>query len=271
MRPIYRLRDSVEGMNDVGQLVTVPAGSLVQATACGLVHDDDPESYRLTIVELDEGGWLTEVSYDGAWPDLLQPPAPFDLRLKVPLADPPPGRTVAEAPCVFCGKRIKHIDDCREAGDNAVGCVAAGLVLGERQYYLYCNDPCCQERVFQSLVGRGVWMCEETGESFDVVGRRCPYCLRLKREHRNRDEASPARTANRKGSMANTLAAAPGTSLQQLVGKTVQRIVRDAADEDSFLGLQFTDGTVAWIQSDGEGNSSGYLNIEPVPLATGAR
>lgn len=50
----------------------------------------------------------------------------------------------------------------------------------------------------------------------------------------------------------------------QLVGKTIKSVVRDGDTEGigEMYGYQFTDGTVAWIQQDAEGNGPGFLNIE---------
>jgi hypothetical protein len=43
----------------------------------------------------------------------------------------------------------------------------------------------------------------------------------------------------------------------KLVGRTVSKVVR----HDPFFGLEFSDGTVAWIQCDEEGNDGGFLRI----------
>ena len=51
----------------------------------------------------------------------------------------------------------------------------------------------------------------------------------------------------------------------QLVGKTIAQVCIDEneiySDGETF-GLIFTDGTVAWIQQDAEGNGPGFLGIE---------
>ena len=47
----------------------------------------------------------------------------------------------------------------------------------------------------------------------------------------------------------------------QLVGKTVKRIVNDTIVGDPVTGLQFTDGTMAWVLQDPEGNGPGFLDI----------
>ena len=46
---------------------------------------------------------------------------------------------------------------------------------------------------------------------------------------------------------------------QQLAGKTVSHVVIDK--ESGFYGLKFTDGTIAWISRDEEGNGPGFLDI----------
>ena len=50
----------------------------------------------------------------------------------------------------------------------------------------------------------------------------------------------------------------------KLVDKKIKCIVQDG-DPEGFgptFGLEFTDGTIAWIQSDEEGNGAGFLEIE---------
>jgi hypothetical protein len=48
--------------------------------------------------------------------------------------------------------------------------------------------------------------------------------------------------------------------LLSLVGKKITGICRDRSLRQ--FGLEFDDGSVAWIQRDEEGNGPGYLNIE---------
>ena len=51
---------------------------------------------------------------------------------------------------------------------------------------------------------------------------------------------------------------------KQLKGKTVKQIIHD----NDFWGLEFTDGTVAWIVTDAEINGPGFLDIIP-PIKIG--
>ena len=52
----------------------------------------------------------------------------------------------------------------------------------------------------------------------------------------------------------------------KLKGKTVKRVVNDgAADQDRCYGLQFTDGTIAWVLQDAEGNGPGFLSLQDPP------
>ncbi len=96
----------------------------------------------------------------------------MNLSEKTPI-DP----TTGEAPCVFCGKMIGHINDCQEVGDNCVGCCVGALVNGQRQYFLYCNDPICVERVTAENAGDGVKNCScEDYRCYDVLGNICPEC-----------------------------------------------------------------------------------------------
>jgi hypothetical protein len=49
----------------------------------------------------------------------------------------------------------------------------------------------------------------------------------------------------------------------KLKGKTVKRVVNDGgAGHDRCYGLQFADGTIAWIMSDPEGNGPGFLSLQ---------
>ena len=48
----------------------------------------------------------------------------------------------------------------------------------------------------------------------------------------------------------------------QLVGKTVNGVVVDLSNVESCWGLEFTDGTTAWIMRDEEGNGPGFLDIQ---------
>jgi len=54
--------------------------------------------------------------------------------------------------------------------------------------------------------------------------------------------------------------------LHQLKGKTVANVCYAPPDAVTFTpaiyGLEFTDGTTAWILQDPEGNGPGHLDIE---------
>ena len=52
--------------------------------------------------------------------------------------------------------------------------------------------------------------------------------------------------------------------LSPLVGKTVKELAVDpeGVDGEPVFGLAFTDGTVAWIMCDPEGNGPGFLDLE---------
>jgi hypothetical protein len=54
-----------------------------------------------------------------------------------------------------------------------------------------------------------------------------------------------------------------GEHYGQLVGKEVSGVVEDASGEFPCYGLQFTDGSIAWILADPEGNGPGFLEIPP--------
>ena len=47
---------------------------------------------------------------------------------------------------------------------------------------------------------------------------------------------------------------------EQFVGKKVTSVVVD--EDHEFMGLQFDNGKIAWVQCDPEGNGPGFLAIE---------
>lgn len=49
----------------------------------------------------------------------------------------------------------------------------------------------------------------------------------------------------------------------KLIGKTVKNILIDHSDPTigQVYGIEFTDGTMAWILCDPEGNGPGFLEI----------
>jgi hypothetical protein len=55
------------------------------------------------------------------------------------------------------------------------------------------------------------------------------------------------------------------TEYSRLKGKTVENVVKDPngiyASDEVLYGLEFTDGTIAWIMSNPEGNGAGFLEI----------
>jgi len=64
--------------------------------------------------------------------------------------------------------------------------------------------------------------------------------------------------------MADTESDFMSAHLQQLIGLTVVAVVRDGghAHTDECHGLLFTDGTIAWVMRDPEGNGPGFLDIQ---------
>ncbi len=63
--------------------------------------------------------------------------------------------------------------------------------------------------------------------------------------------------------------------LHQLVGKTVESVIYTPPDAKTYTpgiyGLNFTDGSVAWILQDPEGNGPGHLDIHKPILEKKAR
>ncbi len=48
---------------------------------------------------------------------------------------------------------------------------------------------------------------------------------------------------------------------QKLVGKTVKSVCYNGDECEPMYGLEFADGTCAWILRDPEGNGPGHLDI----------
>ena len=58
----------------------------------------------------------------------------------------------------------------------------------------------------------------------------------------------------------------------KFIGKTVSEVIFDQDSDEGdwqddviYFGLKFTDGTVAWVNSDEEGNDGGFLDIMGAP------
>jgi len=49
---------------------------------------------------------------------------------------------------------------------------------------------------------------------------------------------------------------------KQLIGKTIKGIAVSQNLDFQDIGLEFMDGTVAWVQCDPEGNGPGFLAID---------
>ena len=47
-----------------------------------------------------------------------------------------------------------------------------------------------------------------------------------------------------------------------LIGKTVKTVVMNRCLGQTTYGLEFTDGTIAWVDCDPEGNGPGFLDIQ---------
>lgn len=47
----------------------------------------------------------------------------------------------------------------------------------------------------------------------------------------------------------------------QLAGLTITGLVKDDSDDKLIYGLKLSDGKIAWILQDPEGNGPGFLDI----------
>ena len=54
---------------------------------------------------------------------------------------------------------------------------------------------------------------------------------------------------------------------RRLLGKTIKRVVYNRSMGQTTYGLEFTDGTIAWIDCDPEGNGPGFLDIKTDTMA----
>jgi hypothetical protein len=77
-------------------------------------------------------------------------------------------------PCVFCNKRVWHINDPKGRGTAWTLAARAG---GKGRQYLYCNRPNCNNE--------HVWTCVEC--NIDTVDRCCPECSGPRRTHDRED------------------------------------------------------------------------------------
>lgn len=107
----------------------------------------------------------------------------MDLTTKQPIKFLGDDVFVPQAPCIFCGRVIGHINDCLEVDDNCVGFMAGGIVDGRVEHFLYCADPVCDERAQAEAAGDGVRDCScESYRAYDVVGPLCHVCRREPQE-----------------------------------------------------------------------------------------
>lgn len=97
--------------------------------------------------------------------------------------DAPPGREVGRAPCIFCGREIGHWNDVNEdePAENAsnVGWLLGAIVNGETKYFLYCDQPPCQQ-VKTEGYDKDIWRCGCVSDYVENVGDACHACRRLR-------------------------------------------------------------------------------------------
>ena len=74
---------------------------------------------------------------------------------------------VPEAPCIFCGKQIKHFND------EGVGWLIGAVVNGKSEYYLYCDQPPCPEATANYA---DIWRCGCEPDYVENVGDLCASC-----------------------------------------------------------------------------------------------
>lgn len=76
---------------------------------------------------------------------------------------------VLQAPCIFCGKKIKHFND------GGVGWLLGAVVFGGVRTYLFCEQPACEavERNYDQI-----WRCGCVSDYVENVGETCHACKR---------------------------------------------------------------------------------------------
>lgn len=86
---------------------------------------------------------------------------------------PAPGDDNPAAPCIFCNKLVKHIND------GGTAWMVGGRVRGKTNFYFYCGSPPCKEA---EANGKDVWRCGCESDYLENIGDRC-YGCGVDREH----------------------------------------------------------------------------------------
>lgn len=79
--------------------------------------------------------------------------------------------SLPEAPCIFCGKTIKHFHD------EGVGWCIGAMVNGEPKQFLYCDQPPCAEAIKHH---DEIWRCGCQPDYVENVGEVCADCGRIR-------------------------------------------------------------------------------------------
>ena len=82
----------------------------------------------------------------------------------------PAGQDVAAAPCIFCGRVIKHMND------GGKGWLCGSVEEGEVREYLYCDQPACKPVKAAEKNGIVIWRCGCVADYVENVGTHCHAC-----------------------------------------------------------------------------------------------
>ncbi len=78
---------------------------------------------------------------------------------------------IPTAPCVFCGRSIRHFDE------GGTGWLLGAVAAGRPAVYLRCLEgPCARAS------DRWIWRCGCSGHHVENLGDRCHACLRPRHE-----------------------------------------------------------------------------------------
>jgi len=78
------------------------------------------------------------------------------------------GNDVETAPCIFCGKPVRHWND-----PDGVAWILGSVESGQKRYYLYCDFRFC---VKSDKNQSDIWRCGCESDYIENVGETCHGC-----------------------------------------------------------------------------------------------
>ncbi len=96
---------------------------------------------------------------------------PYTLAGRAVTGRPVPDKQdVAAAPCIFCGRVIKHMND------GGKGWLCGSTEEGEPREYLYCDQPQCKSVKVAEKGRIVIWRCGCVADYVENVGDNCHAC-----------------------------------------------------------------------------------------------